>query len=32
MIAFDLVRLFDWFDNQTHTELNVRLCLIAEPN
>ena len=24
--------LFDWFDNRTHSKIDVRLCSITEPN
>ena len=38
-IEFDCVRLcssvfdwFDWFENRTHSKIDVRLCSIIEPN
>ena len=24
--------LFDWFDNRTHSKIDVRFCSITEPN
>ena len=35
-IVFDCVRLcssvFDWFENRTHSKIDVRFCSITEPN